>query len=203
MLMEADIEERRVDSPLTSWAQFLAELEAGKPYAGKQLASVNLRTLMGGFCRFHGTEAQQKACSRLKSLHERSQVGGAKAVDPSLEPVDGGGINPEANIEIGADARKEYAAIRALLGTRDMERIEFVVVRERGPTPYAKWRGFPDGGRGVSKGMVEVRDIADKLAEHWGDHGSPGASTKARVERDGSRQVFTQSETAVIGTRKA
>ncbi len=161
------IEERRIESPLTSWAQFLAELDAGKPYAGKQIVSMNLRTLMGGFCRFHGTEAQQKACSKLKSLYERSQVGGAKAVDPSLEPVDGGWVNPESNIEIGADARKEYAVIRALLGPQDMARIEFVVVRERGPTPYAKWRGFSDGGRGVSRGMVEVRGIADRLAVHW------------------------------------
>lgn len=162
-----DIEERRVDSPLLTWAQFLFELEQGKPNAGKQIASVNMRTVLGGFCRFHGTEAQQKACARLKSLYERSQVGGAKAVDPSVEPVDGGGINPEANIEIGADARREYNAVRALLGWQNLERIEFVVIRERGPTPYAKWRGFGDGGRGVSKGMVEVREIADRLAEHW------------------------------------
>lgn len=163
----ADIQDARVDSPLLTWAQFLHELEQGRPYAGKQIVSMNMRTVLGGFCRFHGTEAQQKACARLKSLYERSQVGGAKAVDPSLEPVDGGGINPEANIEIGADARREYIAIRNLLGKQDLDRIEFVVIRERGPTPYAKWRGYGDGGRGVSRGMVEVRDIADRLAEHW------------------------------------
>lgn len=163
----ADIREERVDSPLLTWAQFLHELEQGKPNAGKQIVSMNMRTVLGGFCRFHGTEAQQKACAKLKSLYERSQVGGAKAVDPSLEPVDGGGINPEANIEIGADARREYNAVRALLGRQDLDRIEFVVIRERGPTPYAKWRGFGDGGRGVSRGMVEVREIADRLAEHW------------------------------------
>jgi hypothetical protein len=173
----ADIEERRVDRPLITWAEFLAELDAGRPHAGKEIVSMNLRTVLGGFCRFHGTEAQQKACARLKSLYERSQVGGAKAVDPSLEPVDGGGINPEANIEIGADARKAYAAASAALLDLDAEqrvragtnlsRIEFVVIRERGPTPYAIWRGFSDGGRGVSRGMVEVRGIADRLAEHW------------------------------------
>lgn len=163
----ADIETRRVDSPLLTWAQFVHELDEGRPNAGKQLATINLRTLMGGFCRFHGTEAQQRACAKLKSLYERSQVGGAKAIDPSVEPVDGGGVNPEANIEIGADARKQYVAVRALLGRRDLERIEFVVIRERGPTPYAKWRGLGDGGRGVSRGMVEVREVADRLAVHW------------------------------------
>jgi hypothetical protein len=173
----ADIREERVESPLLTWAQFLHELEQGKPNAGKQIATMNMRTVLGGFCRFHGTEAQQKACAKLKSLYERSQVGGAKAVDPSIEPVDGGGINPEANIEIGADARKEYNRVVALLEAADakqrvkagthLERIEFVVIRERGPTPYAKWRGFGEGGRGVSRGMVEVREIADRLAEHW------------------------------------
>lgn len=167
MIAAMDIEERRIDRPLITWAEFLVELAANKPHAGKEIASVNLRTVLGGFCRFHGTEAQQKACARLKSLYERSQVGGAKAVDPSLEPVDGGGINPEANIEIGADARKEYMAVRSLLGRQDMTRIEFVVIAEHGPTRYAQWRGFEDNGRGRGKASVEVRAIADRLAEHW------------------------------------
>jgi len=163
----ADIAEKRVDSPLLTWAQFIHELDTGKPHAGKEIVSMNMRTVLGGFCRFHGTEAQQKACARLKSLYERSQVGGAKAVDPSLEPVDGGGINPEANIEIGADARKEYNRVGYLLGPRDLQRIEFVVIREHGPTRYATWRGFEDNGRGRAKASVEVRDIADRLAEFW------------------------------------
>jgi hypothetical protein len=91
-----DIRETWVDAPLASWSQFLYELESGLPHAGRERAKVDRRTLMGGFCRFHGTEAQEKAAAKFKSIYERSQVGGAKAVDPEREPVDGGGINPKS-----------------------------------------------------------------------------------------------------------
>jgi hypothetical protein len=166
MLM-ADIVTKRVDNPLSTWAEFLHQLDKATPYAGKVEVLVNSRTILGGFNRFHGTEAQQMACARFKSLYERSQLGGARAVDPSLEPVDGGWTNPEAVFESGASARKELIAVQQLLGPVDYARIEFVVIRERGPTPYAKWRGFPHNGRHVSQCMVEVREIADRLAVHW------------------------------------
>lgn len=166
MLM-ADIVTRRVDNPLSTWAEFLHQLDKATPYAGKIEVLVNTKTILGGFNRFHGTEAQNMAVARFKSLYERAQLGGARAVDPSVEPVDGGGINPESVIINGASARRELIAVQDLLGAVDYARIEFVVIRERGPTPYAKWRGFGHGGKQVSQCMVEVRGIADKLAVHW------------------------------------
>jgi hypothetical protein len=166
MLM-ADIVTKRLDNPLSSWSQFLWELDSGVRHAGKIEVLVNTRVLLGGFCRFHGTEAQQMACARFKSLYERAQLGGARAVDPSLEPVDGGWTNPEAVFESGASARKELIAVQDLLGPIDYARIEFVVIRERGPTPYAKWRGFGIDGRACAKAKVEVRGIVDRLAVHW------------------------------------
>lgn len=161
-----DIQEAWVSAPLQTWAGFLHQLDTNAPNPGRERAMVDRRSLMGGFCRFHGTEAQEQAAARFKAIFERSQVGGAKAVDPSRENVDGGGINPESVIEIGADARRLYNHIFAALGRQAMQRLEFVVVGDKGPTAYARWRyrmAQPDG-RTVGQGSVEVRGILEEVA---------------------------------------
>lgn len=161
-----DIRETWVDAPLTTWAQYIHELESGSPRAGRERAQVDRRTLMGGFCRFHGTQAQEQAAARFKAIYERAQVGGGKAVDPSREPVDGGGINPESVIEIGADARSEYNRLFNLFGASDMRRLEYVIIGEHGPTAYARWlsRGKPVSGQVVGRMQVEFRRLVDALA---------------------------------------
>jgi hypothetical protein len=162
------IEERRVDNPTVAWAEFLHQLEHGNPDAGVQRAMVNMTTLCGGFARFRGTEAQQRAAARFLSVYEQSQLGGSRAVDPSIEAVDGGYRNPEAIFEIGADARREHQAIQDLLGRVDYAKFRFVVVGCNGPTAFARhWYKIrrPDG-MATSKAHVEVRKIADRLAVH-------------------------------------
>lgn len=161
-----DIREAWVPAPLQTWAGFLHQLETNAPNPGRERAMVDRRTLMGGFCRFHGTEAQEQAAARFKAIFERAQVGGAKAVDPSREPVDGGGINPESVIEIGADARRAYNQIHAKLGLQVMRCLEFVVIGDHGPTAYARWRHRnprPDG-RLVGQASVEMRGIVEDVA---------------------------------------
>lgn len=160
------IVEDRVPNPLTTWAQFLHEIEAGIVDPGLNKVPVNRTTLMGGFARFHGNEAQNRACAEFRRLWEASQIGGARAIDPSVEPVDGGWVNPEAVFEIGADARKQYQALSDYLNRVELRRLHFVVVGEWGPTSYARWRYSqrnPDG-RTIAQGQVEVRRIADKVA---------------------------------------
>lgn len=161
-----DIRETWVDNPLTTWAQFLHEVATDTPHAGRIRANVDRRVLLGGFCRFHGTEAQEKAAARFKDIFERAQVGGAKAVDPSREPVDGGGINPESVIEMGADARRAYNTIFNALGRQTMQRLEFVVIGDKGPTAYARWRyrNNKPNGRIVADGIVEIRGVLEQVA---------------------------------------
>lgn len=161
-----DIQEVWMDSPNTSWAQYLHELESGLAHAGRERVRLDRRELMGGFCRFHGTEAQEKAAARFKVIHERSQVGGAKAVDPGKEPVDGGGINPESVIELGADARREYNRLFNAIGRQDMIRLEFVVIGDHGPTAYARWRyrNPRPNARVVGDGAVEMRRLVEEVA---------------------------------------
>ena len=162
----SDIRETWVDAPLQTWAGFLHQLDTNAPNPGREKALVNRRTLLGGFCRFHGTEAQEKAAAKFKAIYERAQVGGAKAVDPSVEPVDGGGINPESVVEIGADARRQYNMLFNALGRQTMIRLEFVVVGDKGPTAYARWRyrNNKPNERIVGNGAVEMRGILEQVA---------------------------------------
>lgn len=163
-----DIRETWVDAPLASWSQFLHELDAGIPHAGRERALVDRRTLLGGFCRFHGTQAQEQAAAKFKAIYERSQVGGAKAVDPEREPVDGGGINPESVITIGADARRAYNEMHTAFGRQKMMHLEYVIVHDHGPTAYARWasRGAPKNGALVGRYAVDFRRLMDDLAVH-------------------------------------
>ena len=193
------IVERIIDNPLTTYAQFKADLEAGKMDAGVQRANVNMVTLIGGFVRFYGNEAEQRASARYRSLWEGSQLGGARAVDPSREPVDGGWANPEAVFEIGADARDQYDTLKRGLGLMDTKRLHFVVVGEWGPTPYAKWRyGVRQpNAKAVSMAKVEVRGIAARAAELLNLQGRTADRVPMRREGDTPAQY-----TGEISTRR-
>lgn len=160
------ITEQRIDNPHTTYAQFVADAAAGRRDAGKQMAYVNQTTRLGGFALFYGSAAQNEAAARYLNLIENAQLGGARAVDPGREPVDGGGANPEAIFEIGANARNKLLSIRAQLGRLEAQRLEFVLVMERGPTAYAKWRygARQPNSRAVADAKVEVRRIVDRLA---------------------------------------
>jgi hypothetical protein len=160
------VADRRVENPHTTYAQFRADVMAGKGDAGVQRTQVNLVTAMGGFVRFYGTEAQCRAVAAYRAIFEAAQLGGARAVDPGREPVDGGGANPEAVFINGADARKKLSAIDDFLKSTDVKRLRFVVIGEWGPTPYAKWRyGVrTPNSKHVSDAKAEIRRIADRLA---------------------------------------
>lgn len=171
--MEAIIEERRVDNPLTTYAQFVHELQTASPYAGVVKAQVNMTTLVGGAHRFfgppraEGREARLEACRIFRSTYEASQIGGAKAVDPSVEPVDGGGVNPDAAFERGADARRQWDRIVSAMTRIEMKQLHFVIIGEWGPTSYA--RHFCNVRKAnsaqISRGMVEFRRTVDKLSK--------------------------------------
>ncbi len=194
------IEERLVDNPLTGFAQWRAEIsEHGAAYAGKIQVSVNAVSLVGGFVRFNGTQAENAACARYKGLWEASQVGGARAVDPGREPVDGGWLNPEAVFEIGADARKVYSALTQHLGRMDTNRLHFVVVGEWGPTPYAKhfYRLRVPNSQAVSRAKVEVRRIAARAAAFLKLTGEGPINASMRSEGE-----LPDAYTGEVSTRK-
>lgn len=193
------IERKLIDNPGTEYAQWRAELATGGDRAGKTEVARNMRTLMGGFYAFRGSEAEQRAATVLRNTWERAIVGGSRAVDPSVEPVDGGYRNPEAVFEQGVDARALKLRIEAHLGHSDTSRLSYVVMGDHGPTAYAKWRygvmNRPDG-RTVSAGAKEIIAIAARLAVFL-DLTTAGASRGTRVQGD-RPSTFTGE----ISTRK-
>lgn len=160
------IKQEHVDNPHTSYAQYLHDLSNGKSSPGKIMAEVNQVAKYGGFALFNGTESQNKAAETFKSLAEASEIGRVGAIDTAKEPVDGGWINPEMIFLKGDGARRAINQIYSHLGKADFERFWFVVVREKGPTPYCVWRHKRKDGRLVAKCKGEIRQIANKLASH-------------------------------------
>lgn len=168
------IEQRRIDNPLSTYAQFRADVAAGKHDAGYQRAEVNMTSLVGGAHRFFGhpkadgREMRLKACQEFRSTYEQSQVGAARAVDPSVEPVDGGWADPNAAFERGVDARVKWSGIVDALTRIELKKLHFVIVGEWGPTPYAKfvYSVRKANAQQISKGIVDFRGIVDKLAGH-------------------------------------
>lgn len=169
-----EVEERRVDNPLSTYAQFVHELQSASPYAGVVKAQVNLVTLVGGAHRFFGhpkadgREARMMACQTFRTVYEASQIGGARAVDPSVEPVDGGWANPDASFERGVDYRIQWDRIASHMSRVEMRKLQFVIVGEWGPTAYARWtlNVRKANSQQISKATVEFRRIVDKLASH-------------------------------------
>lgn len=165
------IEDRSVDNPLLTDAEHLHQLRRVKSEALKVTVPVNLSTIMGGLAKFRkdATEAQQQAAIRFKAMYERAQLGGARAVDPSLEPVDGGWINPEAVFESGADARREWQRVRSLLGYHDFRLVEMVVIGEVGISKFTRslFAGKTINGRMTRHAQSLVLRILDTLAVHW------------------------------------
>jgi hypothetical protein len=187
--MEPIIEHTLMDNPLATYAQTLHDEQEGRgSLAGKAYVARNLTSIIGGFSRFNGTELQNAAAKRFRDMCEAAQIGGGRACDPSVEPVDGGGVNPEAVFEIGADARREWTAVRKHIGGPDFKRLEFVIMGDRGPTAYARWslRLAKPNSRAVSKAMVEVRTILLKLALFWNLAGSVSGRKEMAAWGDGT-----------------
>jgi hypothetical protein len=188
------IEERQLDGrPLTTWSQYLHELNEGNPDAGVLRAKVNLSTVMGGFYRFRdngrSNEAEERAVAIFKSAWERAEHNGARAFDPAAPFVDGGYRNPEAFLDHGADAKALKARIMAFLGVTDTKRMEQVAVRELKPTPYSMWRHglMKPNRRQIAQDVKEVRGIAAKLAQFLELSGE-GASRGTRAEGEAPTQ---------------
>lgn len=162
---------RAVPNPSMSDAEFWHQRHENPddPTIGTVMARFNLQTLIGGFAKFYGAEHQIAAAAKFKRVYELAQVGGTKACDFSREPVDGGGANPEASIELGYEARKDIVALQKRLGMEMFKRFERVVIGGVGPTAYVRRiTGNPKpSAKMVGRAKVEVRRIANNVAEYW------------------------------------
>lgn len=186
-----DLDLAEVDNPHASYAQTLHDEQRGIERPGKITVPVNLRTQLGGFAKFHGTKLQNEAVRRFKAIYEAAQIGGARACDPSVEPVDGGGVRQDGSLIFGADARRAYSGVVKMLGRDDLARLEIVVVGEKGPTAYTVWR---TGNRRPNAALLakhkhELLIIVLRLAHHWKIAGSVDGRKKMAAWSDGTQAL--------------
>lgn len=116
----------------------------------------NMVILIGGLARVKSrTEAQTLAAIRYNNLFERSQIGGARAIDYEAVKVDTSGPQQDQITASMDDARRELADAREALGKRAAGIVDAVVI-----------------------GGTSIRKLADKLG-----HGA-GGQARHRAERE-------------------
>lgn len=100
------------------------------PYSGEtEIARVNVRhdALEHMHARRQITDAEKVAGDRFVCLCEMASIGGARAVDYSRTPVDGGRIADNLSDQV-MSATKELAEVRKCLGETGMRILEMVLV---------------------------------------------------------------------------
>lgn len=111
-------------------------------------------------------QAQAKAATRFRQLHEMSGGGDLQAMDYMKEPVDGGGF-PEIITDRKAQAAKELGEVRTVLGVAGYT----LVMQVCGQCIWLK-DIEPTKRRQVEAGKA-LRQCLTVLAEHWGYRSQP------------------------------
>ncbi|KKB12380.1 hypothetical protein VE25_07460 [Devosia geojensis] len=195
------IARRLVDNPLRTPATYLDELRRAAEHGdrrgfepGKIEAAINMQTLIGGFARVRNrTEAQMHAAARYRSIYERAQLGGSRAVDYAAVKVDTSGPAESTVLEIGEQARREYRDMVKVLGMDRSRLIEQVVCHDMSIRDVAVTRDLRDSGAGRALIVRLLKDAIDVVAEHFGYSGVTQGSSRKRDWNDGcaEKMIFT------------
>lgn len=155
---------RLVPDPTMSDAEYFAQRQANDgPHVGKAHAQVNMIGLIGGLARIKGrTPAQEQAAAHYRLLHERAQIGGARAIDYAAVRVDTSGSPGGLVLEIGEEARGDYADAVRYLGMMRSSLVERIIVHDMSLRDVAG-----GGGRRVADARVRLLDALDALAVHF------------------------------------
>ncbi|MBN9335287.1 hypothetical protein [Devosia sp.] len=130
------------------------------PHVGKVVAAVSMIELIGGLARIKDrTEVQEAAAAKFRLLHERAQIGGARAMDYARQRVDTSGSQQDANAEIGEDARRQYRDAVQGLGMVRSNIVERVVVFDQSISMIAG-----NGARSRMRATRELMAALDDLA---------------------------------------
>lgn len=96
-----------------------APIEVEDPYdAGRLVVSRSLRDdpLARLHARHHIDDAQYAAGRAWQAFYEAAEIGGARAIDPTREPVDGGGRVPDPITDRQQHAVRELSRLGRALG---------------------------------------------------------------------------------------
>ena len=157
------IGERWVPDPGMSDAEYYHHRRTKSgPNVGKVEAKINMVELIGGLARLERSDTQEAAAARFRLVHERAQIGGARAIDYAAAKVDTSGPSDEMVEAVGAGARAEYSAAVRYLGMVRSSLVERVVVHDMS-------LGAVAGRSGAARARVRTELLAalDDLAVHF------------------------------------
>lgn len=157
------VEHRLVPDPMMTDAEYFEQRRTKSgPLVGKVSASMNMVELIGGLARIKDrTEVQEAAAGRFRLLHERAQIGGARAIDYGVARVDTSGSNYGLVVEFGEEARRAYSDAVRYLGMIRSSLVERVVVYDM------SLRQVEPGRRAQIKAKAALFDALDDLAVHF------------------------------------
>lgn len=156
------VERRLVPDPMMSDAEYFEQRRTRSgPHVGKVSAEINMVELIGGLARIADrSEVQEAAAARFRLLHERAQLGGARAIDYTAVRVDTSGGGDA--VEFGERARHDYADAVRHLGLIRSSLVERVVVYDMSLRDIAG-----GGARARSRAKADLGDALDDLAVHF------------------------------------
>lgn len=158
------VEVRLVPDPSMSDAEYFHQRRTKSgPHVGKVGVAINMLELIGGLARIKGrSEHQEAAAARFRLLHERSQIGGARAMDYAKQRVDTSGPQQDISAEVGDDARRQYRDAVRCLGMVRSSLVERVVVHDQSISAVSG-----KGARARQRATLELLDALDELAVHF------------------------------------
>lgn len=158
------VQVRLVPDPAMTDAEYFHQRRTKTgPHVGKVGVAMNMLELIGGLARIKGvTEPQEAAAAKYRLLHDRAQIGGARAIDYAAVKVDTSGQAYGATAEIGEDARRQYKDAVRHLGMVRSSLVERVVVYDQSITMVAG-----KSSRARARGTRDLLDALDDLAVHF------------------------------------
>jgi hypothetical protein len=132
----------------------------------KVLRSLRDDPLASMHSRGHIDDAQMAAGRLWQRYREHSEVGGARAIDPTKEAVDGGRFK-EPDITRQSRALAELKRADLKLGDYDRSLVYDVLARNMSITEIAQARSITSG-RQICYLMERFRGALDDLAKLWG-----------------------------------
>lgn len=158
------IEDRLIPDPTMTDAEYFHQRQTKSgPQVGKVVASINMLELIGGLARIRGrSEAQEAAAGKFRLLHERAQIGGARAMDYAAVKVDTSGPSQDGSSDRGEDARRQYKDAVRYLGMVRSGLVERVVVHDQSISALAG-----KNSRARSKITEDLLAAIDDLAVHF------------------------------------
>lgn len=155
-----DAAHKMLPDPYLTDAEYFAKRRTQLgPNVGKALVRLNMIELIGGLARLDHTETQEAAAARFRLVHERAQLGGARAIDYAMAKVDTSGPREEMVELVGATARAEYSAAVRYLGMVKSSLVERVVVHDQSISSIAG-RGMRDRRRVTADLLAALDDLA-------------------------------------------